>query len=368
MEFNEFKDSIFSNWQKRLIKLALYGSITIVIFEVVIFLAFLKTNFLTTSVIHYLTIRILIPTGLNFLTVLICHKILKSNSFTVSQKNFAAGFSIFVVGSVVAIFHNYYKFLLVANGLPIIVTAIFADKKLLKKILLYCYLTFVIVMVVMWFDDTKLGIVDYLTTLICDFIFINIIYMVADTIVSYQSEQINFINTSNQRQTELIQELKIEPLTKLYNRTALAGALKSFVRKFNEGAIEPHMVLIDLDHFKVINDTYGHANGDSVLIRLSDVLKKNLGGIRRAFRYGGEEFVVLFDIESTAEVMEIMERIRIDFCGETYDFAPGENFTLSVGISKMQKNWDDTTWFNAADEALYRAKGNGRNRIELADF
>ncbi len=367
MEFNDFRDDIYSKWQNRILKLCWVGTVLIFIFELIVFFAFLKTDFLTTTVLHYLSVRVLLPSGINFASAVLCVLGLRSNRFTVSEKNYVACIAIFIISSVVTIFHNYYKFLLVANGLPIVICSIFVDKKLLRHILELCLATFVVSAIVMWFDDFRLGTVDFITTLICALMFIFILYAIAKTIVVYQNEQINFIYSASQRQSQLIYELKIEPLTKLYNRTALDGALKSFVRKYNQKIINPHLVLLDLDHFKQVNDTWGHANGDMVLIRFAEIIKENMGGIRRAFRYGGEEFVLLFENESTGEVHECIEKIRIQLCAEQFQFAPGENFTLSAGISKLRDGWDDTTWFNDADTAMYRAKEGGRNRIELGE-
>lgn len=367
MDFNEFRDDIASQWQKRLIKLCWIGSFVVFSFELIVFVALYKTDSITSNLSEYLLVRMALPSGLNFITTLIASGIMKSNRYTVSQKNMISSFAIFVLGAVVSIFHNFFRFLLVAEGLPIIISAVFADIKILKKLFIFSMCSFVCAITVMWFDEARLPVVDFVTTSVCAFMFLMIVYTTASSILSYQTEQINFIYNSSQRQIELIHELKIEPLTKLYNRSALNEALHAFVRKYNEGIFVPHLVLIDLDHFKSLNDTYGHSNGDKVLIKLASIIKRNLGSIRRAFRYGGEEFVLLFEHESTEEVYGIIESIRKDLENTVFDFAPEKKITLSAGIAKIQRNWDDTTWFSAADDAMYRVKEGGRNSVQVAD-
>ena len=295
MEFNEFRDSISTQWQKRLVKLCWWGTLVVFAFEVVIFLAFYTTNTITSTVANYLTLRLALPSGFNFIATIISTCILKSNRFTVRQKNFAACFSVYIVGSVVAVFHSYYKFLLVAEGLPVIIASGFADKKLLKRILQMCLVTYVLSVFSMWFDDIRLGFVDFAATSLCAFMFLMIVYAIARSILEYQAEQINFIWMTSQRQRELIHELKIEPLTKLYNRTALNDAMRAFVRKFNEGIFVPHIALINIDNYRQVYDSYGRADTDRVLIKLASIIKMNMGGIRRTFRYSTDEYVLLFE-------------------------------------------------------------------------
>ena len=365
MDFSDFKNTLFTKWQYRILNVCWWGTIIIALFEFVVFIAFSKTGFLTRPVPAYLFERFALPSGINLLSVFFCTVSLKSNRYTIVQKNQIVCVTAWIVSSIVAIFHNYFKFLLVMNGIPIIIAAIFANRKLLLRILILCVCSFILSSVVMYFDNNPMSNVDFVTTIICELIFLSFIDRISSIIVISQSKQIDFIYNQNQRQMELIQELKIEPLTKLYNRTAFNGAMRSFIRKYGEQLINPHLVLLDLDHFKVINDTYGHANGDTVLIELASIIKKDMGGIRRAFRYGGEEFVLLFENEDTNQVIRVVEQIRKDFSSIRFDFAPDKSFTLTAGIARIKKNQDASAWFNSADSAMYRAKEAGRNRIEI---
>jgi diguanylate cyclase (GGDEF)-like protein len=365
MDFSDLKNDLFAKWQYRILNVCWWGTIIIALFELVVFIAFFKTGFLSRPVPVYLFERFVLPSGINLVSLFFCTVSLKSNRYTIVQKNLIVCITAWIVSSIVAIFHNYFKFLLVMNGIPIIITAIFADRKLLKRILYLCLVSFILSSVVMYFDNNPMTHVDFITTIICELIFLAFTDKISYIIVISQSMQIDFIYNQNLRQTELIQELKIEPLTKLYNRAAFSGALRSFIRKYGEQLINPHLVLLDLDHFKAINDTYGHANGDAVLIELAAVIKKDMGGIRRAFRYGGEEFVLLFENEDTNEVIQVVEQIRKDFSLIRFEFAPEKSFTLSAGIARIKKNQDAYAWFNSADSAMYRAKEAGRNRIEI---
>lgn len=366
MEFSEFRDEIYSKWQKNLLKIAWIGFFFILISELLIFYIYIKTDFIFYSPLDYFLLRIALPSGLNLVSSIIATRIYFSNRYTIKQKNLGVTAGIFVLASVVAIFHNYYNFLLVTIGIPIILSGVFGDKKLVKINFYACLVTFAIASLTLFFDITRPNIIDYFITILCTFLFVFFINMIANAFVNYQSRQIDFIYSIIKKQNELLQEIKIDPLTKIYNRASLCGAAPSFIRKFQKNLFLPHLVLLDIDDFKKINDTFGHINGDKVLVSLASIIKTNMKGIRRAFRYGGEEFVLLFENEPTELVYDITDQIRKDFESKVFDFSD-EHFTLSGGISKLQKGWDDTTWFNCADNAMYKAKKSGKNKIITAE-
>ncbi|MDY7559537.1 diguanylate cyclase [Pseudomonas sp. 10B1] len=124
------------------------------------------------------------------------------------------------------------------------------------------------------------------------------------------------------------------------------------------------IALIDIDHFKVINDTYGHVVGDIVLRQLSRVLNENLRCADLAGRYGGDEFCVILPDTSLATATEIMDRLRDTFSATHYEFEPMMKVSLSIGLAPFSLSHVDATyWLSEADKALYGAKGNGRNRV-----
>lgn len=361
MEFSEFREGIYKKWQKSLLRLCWCGVLLVFVFELSLFIAFYTTKTLVSPLSSYLLLRLILPSSISVMTAIAFTIVLRSNSFTVFQKNRAASHSIFMLCSVVGIFHNYYKFLLVTIGLPVFVCAIFADKWLLRTIFRLSLASFVIALVFMWFDDIRLATIDFITTAVCAFIFMLVVYVLAKALLIYQAEQINFVYNTSSHYIALIHDLKIEPLTKLYNRSALNDAVCAFVRKFNAGIYKPHLALIDLDNFKEINDIYGHDCGDSVLAEFASIVKKELGTMRRAFRYGGEEFVLLFENETTDQVKTSIQNIRNGLKETSFAFAPKKQFSFSAGVALLQANWDEITWFNAADSAMYKAKESGKD-------
>jgi len=161
----------------------------------------------------------------------------------------------------------------------------------------------------------------------------------------------------------LSQEAQTDPLTGLYNRRTMDRFVAGWIAKS-----EPFsFILLDLDHFKQVNDTFGHDVGDDVLKFLADAMKRLSGPDLPCCRLGGEEFVVLAPDESFEQAMRRAERIRA-YMSET-DSPTGGKITLSVGVAQFP-GFGNTSeqLFRAADEALYRAKKQGRNRVEPAQL
>jgi len=125
------------------------------------------------------------------------------------------------------------------------------------------------------------------------------------------------------------------------------------------------LLVIDIDFFKRFNDTYGHWQGDQVLIRFSEVLLNILADEQMAFRFGGEEFVVLLPAVDKETALSVADRIRCDFSAEVFKPAADKqvHVTLSIGAAVLQANDTEASFFQRADKGLYQAKASGRNTV-----
>jgi diguanylate cyclase (GGDEF)-like protein len=125
------------------------------------------------------------------------------------------------------------------------------------------------------------------------------------------------------------------------------------------------MLMLDLDDFKIINDTYGHIAGDKILIFISNILKKTLREVDKIFRYGGEEFIIILNrtdnIFCSKIANRILELIRVNnlvYKGETL------HITGSIGTTMFKEGDTPDSFISRADKALYKAKANGKNQIQ----
>ncbi len=163
---------------------------------------------------------------------------------------------------------------------------------------------------------------------------------------------------------ELLALSRTDSLSGLLNHGAWKDHLEiefQRCRRHQQGAA---IALIDIDHFKTINDTYGHVTGDAVLRQLSKVLRQNLRATDLAGRYGGDEFCVILPGVPLNHATEVMDTLRDRFHALAYVEDPTLRVSLSVGIALYQPTHADSThWLNDADLALYEAKSSGRNRV-----
>jgi diguanylate cyclase (GGDEF)-like protein len=125
------------------------------------------------------------------------------------------------------------------------------------------------------------------------------------------------------------------------------------------------LILFDIDHFKSVNDTYGHSAGDNVLKRLAKRVQANIRETDIFARWGGEEFVILAPGLFIMEAVQFAEKLRRNI--EELDFTKPQKITLSFGVAAFKKGDSSTILINRADEALYRAKENGRNQVQHSE-
>jgi diguanylate cyclase (GGDEF)-like protein len=175
------------------------------------------------------------------------------------------------------------------------------------------------------------------------------------------------LKESNQRLTELS---RTDPLTGLANRRCLMETLEREIERGRRTGSSVAMIMADLDHFKRINDTYGHQPGDEVLKAVADLLKNHLRPYDLAARFGGEEFVLVLPNSSLVQAVQVAERIRVA-TGQLTFAAPMEKLrvTASLGVAAYPRgrirSVDDL--IREADFALYKAKGEGRNLVAVIE-
>ena len=158
-----------------------------------------------------------------------------------------------------------------------------------------------------------------------------------------------FVLLANSRQKSIT-----DPLTGLYNRRCFESTYKKLVKKETKLAV----MMFDVDHFKRVNDNYGHEVGDEVLVGISQILNEEKPSRSKAFRMGGEEFCIIYKSDSLEDAVEVAESIRIKT--EALEWTHGSTITISGGVAFAEPNLD---LYKLADEQLYISKNNGRNQI-----
>jgi diguanylate cyclase (GGDEF)-like protein len=157
-----------------------------------------------------------------------------------------------------------------------------------------------------------------------------------------------------------------DALTKTYNRASFDDSLQREINLAHRKSQHLSIIFLDIDHFKTINDNYGHECGDTALVSVAGLMKETLRSTDIVFRYGGEEFVILLNDTDIDGANIISERIRQQI--EKHTIAYGMDMiklTVSLGISSLRGNDTPDSLVSRADAAMYQAKNNGRNRVEV---
>ena len=161
-----------------------------------------------------------------------------------------------------------------------------------------------------------------------------------------------------------------DPLTGLHNRRYMDGQLEPLVDHAGKGGSPVAVLILDIDHFKVINDTFGHDAGDEVLVEFAVRLATNVRAVDLPCRFGGEEFVVVMPETQVEDARAIADRIRAQMAGTPFTVMEGReslNVTISIGVAVTNGAGDTAeALLKRADEALYAAKQAGRNRVIAA--
>jgi diguanylate cyclase (GGDEF)-like protein len=180
-------------------------------------------------------------------------------------------------------------------------------------------------------------------------------------------DELDSVNAELQEKNRELHQLSIiDELTGLHNRKHLMETLDAEVTRSKRNDHTFALLVVDIDHFKLINDTYGHQKGDQVLRQLGAVFRETVRSVDYVARYGGEEFIVILPEVGMAGGHEVAERIRERISLERIN-RKGDRITVSIGMAMFAEHGNSAELlFQQADQALYAAKNSGRNRVAMA--
>ncbi|MBL3529481.1 MAG: GGDEF domain-containing protein, partial [gamma proteobacterium endosymbiont of Lamellibrachia anaximandri] len=161
-----------------------------------------------------------------------------------------------------------------------------------------------------------------------------------------------------------------DSLTGLYNRKVMQQRITDEILRATRYKHILSVFMLDIDHFKQTNDTYGHKVGDTVLSKIASILESSIRKTDYVARYGGEEFAVVLPETPLSEAEELAERLRSQIAGHSISITDDQeiNITASIGVATFPddaRSWEDL--LEAADKAMYSAKEKGRNCVQTAN-
>ena len=156
---------------------------------------------------------------------------------------------------------------------------------------------------------------------------------------------------------------KTDALTDTFNHMASHEFMDKMTEHADKTNLALHLIVMDIDNFKTVNDSYGHRAGDEVLRRVAAIASSLADGNDIVGRYGGEEFIVLLVDRTDEEAAEFANAMRAAIAQAGHEALDGNRVTVSIGIARYVPKMGKERWFRDADDALYQAKSEGRNRV-----
>jgi diguanylate cyclase len=265
--------------------------------------------------------------------------------------------------------HSSLEYLLFFLFFPIMISIFYFQ----YKKLLYAILNTGIALVVLHtFDNNIHGSIS-ITGLLAISSILLIYSGIAFGVLARGSEILMYLRTSYESNQELLVRTilmdklaKTDALTNTYNHMAYHEFKDNLVEQADKGRVLLHLAIMDIDNFKLVNDTYGHKAGDVILRTVSTIIRSKTGSNDIVARYGGEEFALLFTEKSFQEVYDLMEEIRATIASTNHEALEGLPVTVSIGLNTYTPGMGKEVLFHGADAALYHAKHSGKNRTALA--
>ncbi|MBO5891833.1 MAG: diguanylate cyclase [Oscillospiraceae bacterium] len=310
---------------------------------------------------HYLWYGVVFPVAVNAATHLVARWIVRTPNVSRGRKNASIVIAALITSFVVAVIHRAYIVTSCAFIFPIILSAMFNDRKLLNFSFGGSVFILISVGFTLWFcNEISL---DTAINLFVLFGFLLVSYFCGIISVNFSRQNYTTIESQAEENSKLLEDVLRDQMTGLYNHNAFVTRLDQLM-KTQEGDF--CLMMVDVDNFKSINDTYGHDCGDTVLIQLAKTLQKHCGKNDTAYRYGGEEFAVLFVGKSEKEALKTGKSMLEEFRNHSFPFTD-RVITFSAGLARYAPDTTREEFFELADRTLYAAKGAGKNRIMLSE-
>lgn len=305
---------------------------------------------------------VLLPTVIDFGGIIIAKAALNSKRFSAREKNRIVCYLAFLLTAVIECTHYSYAETTLLPCIVILFAALVVDVNLCRNICIISYGTLTIASAERYMEGITVGF-RVLVSFIIVAVAIFCSYRVAILLAQHESTQFWLISRSRKKKVELMEQIRIEPTTGLLSRRILMDTLEQCCRMAKNHSEPMYLAMVDIDNFKKINDTYGHVCGDEVLRKIGRIIRENVKGTAEGYRYGGEEFVILFRQKDMEDVVRVMERIRVAMAKSRFDFLGQDKITISCGIAEYRYGMKPAEWICRADHSLYQAKHEGKNRV-----
>lgn len=309
---------------------------------------------------RYMNYRIVLPNAINIICYIVVNIFCRMDSISNRSKNKILCFAMCTMGGGIAIIHGYFAGVWLLPAIMMVFSSIFGDRILRCLLLAY---TFVLegmcaCQIIHEYPYNKVFYLQNLAIVIC---LTMLMFIIAAALEYHYKCLFEAREDLHRRELDYMSQISHDTLTGVYSRSYMMDLRKELTEKLKKSD-NFVMAMVDIDDFKKVNDTYGHEKGDDVLRYMGNLFKKSMAENIRFSRYGGEEFVVLFENMPLEECRNFMDELRRKFEEKRFDFTE-KAITFSCGLALAHKTDDFDDLLKRADAAMYESKNSGKNRI-----
>lgn len=355
-------NNIYLEWRKKLNNVALIIACITLLLEIVV--SYLMYEFLPGMIelpLHnYIILYIVLPSSSYFFLVIIGRYIVYKDKFSDTAKDYLSIFILMAQIFIIACVHNVFIFTNILYIVPIILTVTYSNK-LMTNIITIVSIGLMITSSMVLVNDAWLSDSFYTIEVFIGIVLIVGCSLITNLLIDIEKDKNNIIKASSFKQLQFEELIKCDPLTGLYN---IASFYKALDVSITNKEMPLTIAVIDIDNFKSVNDVWGHENANDVLIYVAAQLQAACSTIGHVFRYGGEEFTIVFPNTSTIDAKNMIEIAQENIYHHDFGYTPKKNITFSCGIAEYpSKDYNAHDFFKLADKIMYQAKFSGKNKI-----
>lgn len=355
-----FQDT-YRKWRVLIFKADIVSVLAVFIIEIIMFFFLRSHDLIFQTVSVYLARFLILPTIINItlLTIaIICNERYKDRPYLL---NYVPIVLMSCLCIVVSCTHYVFTVTMAVYIIPVFVTVIFSNRKMTRLITLIgvggIVITVLVDVLLSQSEDAYL--IPEAIVALCILL---TAHKFSQILIGYHKAKNDALAKGYQEQLRMKELLNYDQKTGIYGSTAFNNCL---IGAINKGWTDNlALAFVDIDDFKYVNDSYGHAAGDEVLVRLAAIIKEICGDSQLPGRFGGDEFAILLTGESIEVYCSLLTEIQKAFRQQIYDFSE-QRITVSIGLARLQEGWDAEMILQKADEAMYQSKKNGKNQLTV---
>ena len=354
--------AIINEWQAGIMKVNLALIIIMFLIEIVFMFVLNATGEISVPIKQYIPRYILRPSLINAVVYGVMFYAFKSSEVRNSFRAMIPLVLLTVVLSNMLVVHYVFPAVYLVLTVPLFTSTIYGSMRITKNlfwVLMPVYVISIVQIVLTPFFKMPDA---FWYNVVIGFIGIPLSYLLVRNIVQYENEKEQLVSEQYVANQELQRKALYDGLTGVLNHTGLFQVLEEEIKDYHEGKTL-YLALLDIDHFKQINDDFGHEAGNQVLEKLGEMLNDYANNNVHVARYGGEEFCIVFTGMKDYEAMRLLKDMHREF--PTYHYRGiDRKVTFSAGLAPYRNGLNANSFVEKADQALYLAKNGGRNRIE----